>query len=381
MRILLLGEYSGVHTNLSKALRNSGHEVNCIHDGDGYKKLNADIYIYYTRYSSSNIILNYMLNFYYKFLTILGVKGVFQILKYRKTILEMKGYDIVQLINPFFLSDFGFFTNIIVFRFLRKKNKKIFLSALGDDYFWIKYCLSKKYKYTMFDRLNISTLKYYFSQLQWVLNPLYIILNKYIVKRVNAVIPGLYDYYLPYKNLKNCSHIVPIIINLKNDNPIINISYPINIFHGWQIGKEYRKGSDIFDEVISLLKEKYINKINYEIVSGLPYSEYIKKFENSHIFIDQCFSYDCGVNGLLGLSAAKAVFSGMEKDVIEYYNLDYKPLINAVPNKDELYRAFEELILDPSLIKDYSINGIRFISEYHSANYVLTKYEQAWSSF
>ena len=56
-------------------------------------------------------------------------------------------------------------------------------------------------------------------------------------------------------------------------------------------------------------------------------------------------------------------------------------MINAVPNKDELYRVFEELILDPSLIKDYSINGIRFISEYHSANYVLTKYEQAWSSF
>ena len=39
MKILLIGEYSGVHTTIAKKIKESKeYDINIIHDGDGYKK-------------------------------------------------------------------------------------------------------------------------------------------------------------------------------------------------------------------------------------------------------------------------------------------------------------------------------------------------------
>ncbi len=374
-----MGEYSGVHTNLTKALREEGYNVLCVHNGDGYKELNADIYINYKHYTSSNKLINILLVFYYKLLTFMGLKGVFQIFKYKKSLNELKGYDIVQLINPIFLSDFGFIVNFVIFRKIKANNKKVFLCALGDDYYWVKYSLCGEFKYTMFDRLKLKTFKKYISQLIWVINPFYIFLNKYILSNVNAVIPGLFDYYIPYKHSAKCSEIVPII--MQSSNQEMKISYPLKVFHGWQFGKEYRKGNDIIDEIFIILKNKYPSMIEYEIVGGLPYSVYIKKFNDCHIFIDQCYSYDCGVNGLLGMSYSKVVLSGMESEVKRYYNLDYQPLVNITPNKIHLLECIEDLIKNPKKLKEYSINARKFIEEYHSCDYVLGKYKEVWNKY
>ena len=43
MKILLIGEYSGVHNNLKTALIDLGHEVLLIGDSDGYKGFDFDI--------------------------------------------------------------------------------------------------------------------------------------------------------------------------------------------------------------------------------------------------------------------------------------------------------------------------------------------------
>lgn len=381
MKILLLGEYSGVHTNLSNVLRNNGFDVTCIHDGDGYKKFNADYKVIYNRYEPNNKFLKKMFGLYYIFLGTTGIRGSMQILKYRKLISQLKEYDVVQLINPIFLSDYGVWINFFLFLFLKKNNKKIFLCALGDDYFWIKASLDKQYKYSMFDRLSLKNYKNFLGQLQWVYNPIYKMLNKYIAEKSNAVIPGLYDYYASYKHFSNCSEVVPIIAPIFSGKELNNISYPINIFHGWQFGKEMRKGNDIFDEVLLQIKDKYKDKVNYEVVGGLPYDEYIKKFENAHIFIDQCYSYDYGVNALLGMSAGKAVFSGMEEETRNYYELDRTPLVNATPDKKELYHLFKKMIENPRLIEEISIECRIFLKKYHSPKYVLAKYQEIWKSY
>lgn len=381
MRILLLGEYSGAHSSLSKALIEEGNDVTFIHNGDGYKKFKADFYIDYKRISVKNKFFNKLISLYYIMLGVLGIKGIFQIFRYKDLLLTLKNYDIVQIINPIFIMDYGVLVNLYIYKYLKKKNKKIFLCALGDDYFWVKNSLEKKYKYSMFDRLNIKSFKYYLPQMQWIYNPIYKYINTYMAKSSNAVVPGLYDYYVAYKEFENCSEIVPIIVYPTNNLPLYNIKYPINIFHGWQFGKEFRKGNDIFDEVLKNISEKYSDIVNYQIVGGLSYEEYIKSFNDSHIFIDQCFSYDAGVNGLLGMSAGKAVFSGMESETLQYYTLDYKPLVNAIPEKKYLYDILECMILNPKEIEIFSRNGMRFISEYHSPKYVLEKYRKIWSSY
>lgn len=382
MRILLLGEYSGVHNNLSKALKENGYEVLLVSDGDGYKFFGSDKYIRYKKIESENKIVKKFLNLYYITLSFSGLKGTLQILKYVKTLKKMKGYDVVQLINPIFITEFGSVVNLMVFRYLHKNNKKVFLCALGDDYYWTKHCLNNGFEYSMFDNLSFTTIKNHLGSIIYVYGFLYPFLNKYIVQKSNAIIPGLYDYYASYKRFQNCADIVPIIIASNNDLSLANTpKFPIRIFHGWQTGKAMRKGNHIFDKAIRRLIEKYPDKIDYSVVGGVSYEEYIKTFGGSHIFIDQCYSQDTGVNALLGMKEGKVVFSGFEPVVKEYFGIDYDPIINALPDEKQIFNKLESLILNPSLIPQYASSAKRFIKEFHSSDYVIKNYLEIWKKY
>lgn len=381
MKILLLGEYSGVHTNLATALRKHGYDVRLIHNGDGYKSFKADDFIKYKYISSKKYFISKVINIYYIILMYSGFKGFLQIIEHIKLIKSMKNYDVVQLINPLFLSDYGTVVNFLVFKYIKNNNRKVFLSALGDDYFYVKYCLNKKFKYSFFDTLNLKTAKQYSYPLHYIYGFLNPALNKHVVNNVNAVIPGLYDYYLAYSHLQKCTEIVPIIIESEPELQISSVNFPIKIFHGWQTGKDSRKGNKVFDLALKKLKEKYSEKIEYRIVGGIPYSEYIKTFNDSHIFIDQCYSQDRGVNALLGMSKGKVVFSGFEKEVRDYYDIDYSPIVNATPDADKIYNDLEFLVLNPSSIVEYSEKAITFIEGFHNSSYVLKKYLKIWSTY
>ena len=83
MKVLLLGEYSGVHTNLSKALKEKGYLVDLIHNGDSYKEFDPDYLIKYNYYSSKSVFLNFFIRIYYVLLLYSGFQGFFQIFKYQ----------------------------------------------------------------------------------------------------------------------------------------------------------------------------------------------------------------------------------------------------------------------------------------------------------
>lgn len=380
-RILLLGEFSGVHTNLSNILRDDEYEVRLIHGGDGYKSFaSADYTLKYERLiSEKSTLLDLLFKMYTFFLRFIGVCGLVQIFKHIKEVRTWKNYDVVQVINPTFLFGFGTMVHFFIFRYLKRNNKKIFLCALGDDYFYVKYCLKKRPKYSMFDNLKLNTLKY-FTSLHYVYGFFMPRLNKYIASNVDNVIPGLYDYYQAYKYYNmNCTEIVPIVIECDEKvKPISNIEFPLKIFHGKQLGRVYHKGDFVFEEAIRLLKEKHSEKFEYIEVYSVPYSKYLELFNNCHIFIDQCYSYDCGVNALLGMRAGKVVFSGFEEDVREYYKVNYSPLINATPNVNDVFLELERIILNPYIIKLYSSDALKFIKTFHSKEYVLNKYKVIW---
>ena len=83
MKVLLLGEYSNVHWTLAQGLRALGHSVTVASDGDSWKDYPRDISLH--RKSTGKIDT---LDFLWR----LG-----------RALPTMRGYDVVQLINPMFL--------------------------------------------------------------------------------------------------------------------------------------------------------------------------------------------------------------------------------------------------------------------------------------
>ena len=81
MRILLIGEYSNVHATLADGLRELGHEVTVISNGDFWKGYKRDIDV--TRKPGP-------------------MGGLLFMAKLYSLLPRMRNYDVVQLINPMF---------------------------------------------------------------------------------------------------------------------------------------------------------------------------------------------------------------------------------------------------------------------------------------
>ena len=131
MKILLIGEYSNVHWTLAEGLLALGHEVCVVSNGDNWKNYRRDIDL--SRKSNGKIdTLGYLYRVWHVF---------------RK----LKGYDVVQLINPIFL-DFRARRIRKYYDYLRRHNKKVFLGAFGMDHYWVKTCLDcKTFRYSDFN--------------------------------------------------------------------------------------------------------------------------------------------------------------------------------------------------------------------------------------
>ena len=116
MKILLLGEYSNVHATLAKGLRCLGHECIVASNGDFWKQYGRDIDLERKH----------------------GALGTLEFLtKLLRHLPQMRGYDIVQLINPIFL-ELKAEHLIYIYNYLKRYNKRIVLGAFGIDYYWVK---------------------------------------------------------------------------------------------------------------------------------------------------------------------------------------------------------------------------------------------------
>lgn len=112
---------------------------------------------------------------------------------------SFKGYDIVQLINPVFIPLKG--ERIWPFyQKLRKTNGKIVMGAFGMDYYYVKCCLDfKTFEYSDFNFGNqerFSDENECFKR-DWLFGSKGI-LNQKIATDCDAIVAGLYEYYVSY---------------------------------------------------------------------------------------------------------------------------------------------------------------------------------------
>ena len=105
MKILLMGEYSNVHATLAEGLRKLGHEVTVLSNGDFWKNYPRDI----------NMVRKPG-----------KLGGILYLIKLYTIVHKLRGYDIVQLINPMFL-ELKAERIFPIYRYLRKYGFSVIL--------------------------------------------------------------------------------------------------------------------------------------------------------------------------------------------------------------------------------------------------------------
>jgi len=378
MKILLIGEYSRLHNSLKEGLIKLGHEVIIISRKDGFKNYPADLLIpekYKTGITKKIKVLLYKIfriDIYHLFIK----KKVF---RYSK---RLKGFDIVQLINEIPLGASPKIEKEI-FLFLKKYNKKFFLLSCGTDYISVKYDYEKKRRYSIVSPFfeGKQTKAEYNSILKY-LEPEFENHHFFLYEQISGCIASDIDYHIPLLGHPKYLGMIPNPINTEKLNYApLNLEEKIIIFHGINRGNYFKKGSDYFEKALNLIKqEKYADRVEIIIVENLPYQEYIEAYNKAHIVLDQVLGYDQGYNALEAMAKGKVVFTGAEKEWLEYYDLEEDTVaINALPNVPDIFNKLEWLILNPNKIVDIGKNAREFIEKKHNYIDISNKYIDTWS--
>ena len=352
MKILLLGEYSALHKNLKEGLQELGHDALVAASGDGFKKVPVDISFDSTLPSLLGRIARSLNHFTY--------------------LPKLKGFDVVQVINPFILHNrlpLEYF-----FKRIKSQNKKFFLLGAGDDAFFWRYG-RPLLKYGPFDDFLKFDLK---SSSSFFETDRAYDLNRKVLDMSNGLIPVMYEYEISYSNESKRLPTIPIPINTQKieyrDNIISN---KIIIFHG--LNRYGFKGTRHVEDAFKTLHKKYPNDLELIIDGKMPLSEYLELMKRTNVIIDQMYSHSLGVNGVYAMAMGKVVMGGAEPESLNSLGVDQSPVINLLPNVKSIVDAVERLMETKGRIKDIGFESRQFAENIHGHVNIAQKYINTWN--
>ena len=372
MKILLMGEYSNVHATLAEGLRKLGHHVTVLSNGDFWKNYPRDIDL--VRKPGK-----------------LG--GIMYMIKLYTIVHKLRGYDIVQLINPMFL-ELKAECIFPIYQYLRKHNKKVILGGFGMDYYWVNVCCKDKpLRYSDFNigdklRTNTDALK---ERKDW-LGTEKGRLNQMIAEDCDGIITGLYEYWacyqpsFPQKTTFIPFPIKPQLITPGNSNShtyvenhqVIPLDIPkkVKLFIGINKSRSEYKGTDIMLKAAQAIAKKYPDKTELRIAENIPFAEYVKMMNGSDAILDQLYSYTPSMNPLEAMARGIICIGGGEPENYEIIHEDkLRPIINVLPNYESVYQKLEHLVLHPELVPLLKQQSIEYISKHHDYIKVAKRYE------
>lgn len=359
MKILLLGEYSNVHATLAEGLRKLGHQVTVLSNGDFWKNYPRDI----------NLVRKPG-----------KLGGMLYLAKLLTNVHKLRGYDIVQLINPMFL-ELKAERIFPIYRYLRRHNKKIILGGFGMDYYWVNVCCKDKpLRYSDFNigdelRTNADALK---EKKDW-LGTEKERLNKMIAEDCDGIVTGLYEYWACYQpSFPQKTTFIPFSIHTypQYSNISDDIHKKIKLFIGISKSRSEYKGTDIMLKAAQAIAQKYPDQVELRVAEGVPFAEYVEMMNGSDAILDQLYSYTPSMNPLEAMARGIICIGGGEPENYEIIHEDHlRPIINVLPYYESVYQALEHLVLHPELIPLLKRQSIEYISKHHDYIKVAKRYE------
>lgn len=363
MKILLVGEYSGLHHYLATGLRRLGEEVCVLSDGNLWKEYPRDINLS----RPSNTIWS-------------GFRYLFQLLL---LLPRLRGYDVIQFTGPTFLS-LRPEKSIHIYNYLKRHNKHLFLGAFGTDHYYVKACLDgKSYRYSDY---MIGTTPHNFNEkeIKENLHGGTAVSNKLIASECNAIIACLWEYYTAYKpHYDNKLVYIPLPINLDDITSYVRpIPQKIRFFIGIQSAKHHLKGTDIMLEALKEIERDYPEDCEVTVVSDVPYERYCRMLSKADVQLDQLYSYTPSMNSLIAMAGGSVVMGGGEPENYQLINEEeLRPIINVQPTKESVYQELEKLIKQKERIPELSRQSIEYVKKHHDCTKVAQEYLNVWRTF
>lgn len=361
MKVLLLGEFSGLYRYLKEGLLKIGVDVFLAANGDSWKKIDgADTSLYSVNRDKWNIyktMKNYIIEPYQK-------------------AKKLSGYDVVQVINP---SIYNRLINKNLTEQVVEQNGLFSLSSAGDDYVIWKAYKKRIFDYYVYD-LDHTAQKLYDERN--VFNLSRIKYQKRLISKAELIIPCCYEYYKSYTSFPKLKEktvkTIPLPINCDEIDYRENIvNNKIVIFHG--INRELAKGTPFIREALEVISNKYPNDVEVIINKRMPFQEYLEVMHKTNVVIDQCMGYSYGMNSCVAMAEGKVVMAGNHPEIQGELGM-VPPVVWIKPDVKHIVSQLEMIIENRNSISEMGYKSRQHVEKYHDHIKVASQYLEAWKS-
>ena len=377
MRILLIGEYSGLHNTLKDGLEKLGHSVFIVSDSD-FKKFPADYSIdpKFCRLKTVNILRQFIFRLFRFDIAKLELGLRFYLL-----LSNFENYDVVQFINEIPIKT----TKRLELYLLKKifqQNKKVFVLSCGADYLNMKYDSENKSKKSILHAFfKNPNLKKEYAPYFDLLKENHKKVHEFVLANCNGIIANDFDYVDATKNHPKYLGLIQYPVNREKLNiEELVFKNKIIIFLGINQWSYNQKGFYYFEKALENIEKKYQDRIEIIITKNIPYQKYINLYNKAHILLDQSCSCDQGYNALEAMAKGKVVFTGAEQDFTDHYKLTERVCVNAKPDVEYLIKELSFLIENPDEIIAIGKRARAFVKKEHDYIKIAEKYIEVWNN-
>ena len=363
MKILLFEDYSGLHTFLAKGLRELGHQVTLVGNGNRYCDFPRDIDIKRPNGCFA---------------------GLRHYLHMRRLLPRFKSYDIVQLINP---DCFGLKAEreYAFYKYLRRNNKKIVVGAFGCDWYWVDDGIHHKtFRYGDFyigDKMRTDIAAQSFID-EYIDTPKgdY---TRYVMEDADYIPTCLYEYQACYSRyFPDKTQFFPLPIIPANDVPVHPYdNQKVRFFIGIDVSRKTYKGTDIMLEALQNIVSKYPDQCEMLKAENMPFDEYQQMMNSCDVMLDQLYSYTPSMNSLLAMSKGIVVVGGGEPENYEIIKEEeLRPIINVQPTYEGVYSQLEKKMQHTDQINRLKTESIAYVKKHHDYRNVAKQYEAMYEA-
>ena len=381
MRILLIGDYSGLHSALKKGLLQHPKvkEVVLVGDGDKFKNFEVDLSIR-PQWATSRLG-----TFFRKALHKIFRWDLAEIEKGWKAQQHLKDksdFDIVQLINDRPIQTLAFWERRILRR-LFAQNKRVFLLSCGIDVNGLQYLTTHPQERSLFEPLlRDPSLKSHYEYVDIYRKKGVIKTQEMIVDQCKGIIASDMDYVNPNRQHPKYKGLIPhpIVVDPKLLGQIEPIGEKLCVFLGINRGNYYQKGIPFFEEALHQIQQKYGDQIEIIIAEQLPYQAYQVAQQKATIVLDQVFSKDQGYNALEAMAKGKVVFTGADQAFLAHYQLEEDEVcIEAKPDVAYLVDKLSWLIENKETLVQIGVRAQQFVHSVHDCKIIANQYLSTWN--
>ena len=353
MKILLLGELSGVHQELAPGLRELGHAVTVAHSKLANPDFESDIPFY--RAPSGAI----------------GAKvWIRDIISQLGHAPKLTGYDIVQIITPKF---FNWKIHGAMLRYLKRHNKRLVVIATScsSDYHRrvaelayrpCKECLKYdlKAEACIFDTPAEKRAEYQAFEL------------------ADAIIATHFEYAFALADTPFAPKLVNIPLPIDTTRHRQTPMPPLDKVRIWYGETRYGfKGSPFILPALDRLAAGPLGGEVEIVRSGrLAFADYLDSLGSVHIVIDQASSYGMGMNALYAMARGRVTLTGAEPETLEFVGVSAadNPMINILPDAEQIYKVLTGLIKRKAALPWLGKKSASYVAKYHANSVIAGQY-------